>query len=465
MNAILPANIVLKPVATPDFGVPAELPVLSDAAYPARLEKIRLAMKNAGLDALVVYADREHYANFRYLVGFEPRFEEGVLVVSASGANSLFLGNECYPMHSFAKIPVESALCQILSLPNQPMDDFGDMRDFFKKTAVAKGGKVGIAGWKLFTTASADNNRLFCAPTFIVDAVRDLAGRDNVVNATGLFIDPASGLRTTNEAEQIAVYEYGSALAGQGVMNVWQAIQPGKSELELADKFVSHGLQLSCHPIVAGGPNTKRGLVSPTSYRVRKGDAFTVSAGLEGGLSCRGGYLVEKEAELPAGQERYLEDVMKPYYAAVASWYETVSVGVAGGVMYNLVQSLFPREKFGWVLNPGHLIGNEEWLSSPIYPGSKTVLRSGMIMQMDIIPGGPFVSPNAEDGVLLADAALQEEIRSSFPAVWERMMKRRDFMRDSLGIALRESVLPMSNMAGLYRPFALNKSDALAVAR
>lgn len=462
MNAILPGNVTLKPVATPDFGLPVELPVLPDSLFRPRLERFRAAMKTAGLDAVVVYADREHYANFRYLVGFEPRFEEGVLVVTQNDPSYILLGNECFPMHPHAKIPAKGMLCQILSLPNQPMDAFTTMRDSLAATGLS--GVVGVAGWKIFT-ARGDATRLFCAPAFLVDAVRDVVGADNVVNATGLFTDPARGLRTINEADQIAVYEYGSATAGQGVLNVWNALTPGKSELELADNLITHGLPLSCHPIVAGGPNTRRGLVSPTSYRVKKGDPFCVSAGLEGGLSCRGGYLVEKEADLPAGQEKYLESVIKPYYAAVASWYETVGIGVAGGAVYDLIQSIFPKEKYGWVLNPGHLIGNEEWLSSPIYPGSTDGFKSGMIVQMDIIPAGDFVSPNAEDGVLLADEALRGELQSAHPGVWERMTKRRDFMRNSLGIKLGDDVLPMSNLAGLYRPLALNKTDALTITR
>ena len=35
----------------------------------------------AGLDAFVVYADREHFANMAYLTGFEPRFEEALLLL------------------------------------------------------------------------------------------------------------------------------------------------------------------------------------------------------------------------------------------------------------------------------------------------------------------------------------------------------------------------------------------------
>jgi hypothetical protein len=46
-------------------------------------------------DALVVYADREHCANVAYLTGFDPRFEEALLLLSSEGRRKLLVGNEC----------------------------------------------------------------------------------------------------------------------------------------------------------------------------------------------------------------------------------------------------------------------------------------------------------------------------------------------------------------------------------
>ena len=49
-----------------------------------------------GYDRLVVYADREHSANLAYLTGFDPRFEEAILVVGPAGDPAILVGNECY---------------------------------------------------------------------------------------------------------------------------------------------------------------------------------------------------------------------------------------------------------------------------------------------------------------------------------------------------------------------------------
>ena len=54
---------------------------------------------------------------------------------------------------------------------------------------------------------------------------------------------------------------------------------------------------------------------------------------------------------------------------------------------------------FGIFLNPGHQIGLDEWVNSPIRPGSRIELRSGMAFQVDIIPatGTPYFTTNIEE--------------------------------------------------------------------
>ena len=45
-------------------------------------------MEERKLTHLVVYGDREHFANLAYLTGFDPRFEEAVLIVGANRQTS-----------------------------------------------------------------------------------------------------------------------------------------------------------------------------------------------------------------------------------------------------------------------------------------------------------------------------------------------------------------------------------------
>ena len=77
------------------------------------------ARRAAGYDRLVVYADREHSANLAFLTGFDPRFEEAMLVVGPDGDPLILVGNECYGMAGAAPLPMRARAVPGLQ-PAQP---------------------------------------------------------------------------------------------------------------------------------------------------------------------------------------------------------------------------------------------------------------------------------------------------------------------------------------------------------
>src|SRR5450756_1651833 len=106
--------ISLKALALPDFGPLGEQPDIPASVYEARAAK---AFARAGVDWLVVYADREHLGNIMFLSGFEPRFEEAFLLLGANGRRVLIAGNECESYAALARLPGLTVLrSQTLSL-------------------------------------------------------------------------------------------------------------------------------------------------------------------------------------------------------------------------------------------------------------------------------------------------------------------------------------------------------------
>ena len=65
----------------PEFGLCTPPPRPPAEEFAARIQAARAAMEPRGLTHLVVYADREHLANLAYLTGFDPRFEEALLIL------------------------------------------------------------------------------------------------------------------------------------------------------------------------------------------------------------------------------------------------------------------------------------------------------------------------------------------------------------------------------------------------
>jgi hypothetical protein len=65
----------------PDFGDPVAEPVVPEKIYAERLDRIAALLSAREIDALVIYGDREHAANIAYASGYDPRFEEAILVI------------------------------------------------------------------------------------------------------------------------------------------------------------------------------------------------------------------------------------------------------------------------------------------------------------------------------------------------------------------------------------------------
>ena len=87
-----------------------------------------------------------------------------------------------------------------------------------------------------------------------------------------------------------------------------------------------------------------------------------------------------------------------------------------------------------------------------------------MLVQMDIIPGmDGYSGPNCEDGICIADEELQRGLESEYPDVWRRMQERKAYMKEVLGINLKPEVFPMSDLAGWFNPFLLNRKNAFVV--
>ena len=145
------------------------------------------------------------------------------------------------------------------------------------------------------------------------------------------------------------------------------------------------------------------------------------------------------------------------YFEALNAWYETADIDVEGGALVEAVAAALGRKGLRSSLNPGHLVGYDEWVHSPVRQKSAERIASGMPFQVDIIPvpmeNGEVL--NCEDPVTFADATLRNEIRVKHPTVWNRIERRRAFLRDTLGIVLKDAILPVSSTPLCLPPFWL----------
>jgi hypothetical protein len=443
-------NIELREIAFPDETLPAAPPPITADEY---MQRIDLLYRDAGMDWVVVYADREHNANMLFLTGYDPRFEEALLLIGPKGERIMIVGNEGKGYVPFTTPWVSVLLCQSVSLAGQPRDVAPRLSDVLAEAGIGAGLRVGVVGWKYLEAAEADDaTRPAYVPAYMVDALRERAGSSGgVVDVTRVMMNPATGLRANNSAAQIACFEWAAMRATACVFRILNGTRAGMTEYEAAAQMRFEGDPLSAHVMYASGKGEIVGLRSPSARRVERGDGVTTAVSYWGSLCCRAGMVLDQE------DGAFFKQVVAPYFHVVATWYQTLRIGVTGGEIDKTVRAAFGDAPFNSALNPGHLVSFDEWVNSPVRPGSAEALASGMALQSDIIPS-PLAagqSLNCEDTLVIVDSALRAGIQAQFPAMWQRMQARRTFMHDQLGISLAEEVLPLSTASAYLPPFWL----------
>jgi len=451
----------LKEIAWPNFDTCKQPDDIVSSELEKRLADTRAMMERRNLTHLVVYADREHFANLMYLAHFDPRFEEALLIVDLKNNPLILVGNECKghlnmsPLFQEEKLRYE--VFQPLSLLSQPRDNSRTLKEIFLSEGIHSQSRIGCVGWKYYSEKEdAQGKYAMEVPSYMVDTLRGICSYDRVENATDMFMNPENGLRSEISPYEIAYFEYANVLASEGMKNLLNNVQVGMTDYELVSYYKYTGMPLAFHIGMKCGGNKHIGLSSPGGHIIHKGDPFSTNIGYWGSNSCRAGWIAQSENDLPEESKGYIDAFAGPYFQVMSEWYKNLKIGTAGGVLADIIFDNLPFEQFGIFLNPGHLIHLDEWVSSPVYRGSNIELRSGMYMQVDVIPRSKnYFSTRMEDGIVLADRQLRETLKSEYPHVYHRCRQRRKFMIETLGLELPEEILPLSNIPGIVVPFML----------
>ena len=156
-----------------------------------------------------------------------------------------------------------------------------DLTELLRATGLAPGKRTGVVGRKDFTPAESEAyDRWIEIPSYLAEAIRSVVGQDKVFNATRLLTRAASGLRSVNEIDQLAVFEDAACHVCEAVKRVIEALEPGKTECERADRLGLGRYPLSCHPMISSGDRTRLGLASPSDKSIRRGEPFQIAIGV-----------------------------------------------------------------------------------------------------------------------------------------------------------------------------------------
>ncbi len=327
-----------------------------------------------GYDRLVVYADREHSANLSYLTGFDPRFEEALLVVGASGDPAILVGNECYGMAGAAPLPMRRHRFQDLSLPGQPRDRSRPLAEILADEGIGPG-------------SPGRRHRL--------EAVRP-ARADGCARLPGRRAARADRPDRAGRERRRPAHRCGRRAAGrQRGRAAGDARVCGLPDLERHPPAARR--PASRHDRTRGRPAARMGrgaAVVPSDADGRAaGDARLAESRATGRSSAATGSRRRSGsgARSPVGRAsssptpRSCRPASRitsngwsaPYFEAVAEWYGALRIGQTGGALFEIIDRRIGDPFFGIFLNPGHQIHLDEWVNSPISRDSTIELRSG----------------------------------------------------------------------------------------
>jgi len=462
-------SVVLKEIDYPDFGIAAPVIYPPVSELEKRIASCREIMNERNLSHILVYGDREHFGNLMYLTHFDPRFEEALLIINAIDNPLLLVGNECVshltisPLYNAGKLRFERF--QSFSLVSQPRNESRKLDTIFKEEGIGPDSKVGCVGWKYFDSSEFDDCRTrIDFPAFIADSLRSVCKFEHVMNATDILISPGYGLKTCLSPFEIAHFEWANVMGSEGMKHLLQNFKAGVTDFELIKEYQYTGYPLGCHIGIKSTGNHHIGLSSPVGAEIVKGDPCSTSIAYWGSNINRAGWVAHDENDLPEKAKGYVENFAAPFFYACCQWYKQMKIGTKGKELRKLIDDLLPFEDFNVYLNPGHLSHFEEWLSSPIYRDSEDEIKSGMYIQVDIIPRSPdYFSSRMEEGIVIADQALRNKLKEQYPETYNRCMARRHFMTDTLGIELPDEILPLSNIPAIVPPFFLNYKTVLSL--
>src|ERR1041385_509816 len=289
--------VELAPVELPELGLPTVEPVVPAETYEKRIKAAQYPtmthVSRPETEVLVVYGDREHFANLAYLTGYDPRFEEALLILVSTRTPTptgfliprtpiLVVGNEGWGYAELSPINHKRVLYQNFSLLGQPRGDSASLETIFREAGIREGSLVGVAGWKYFDRSDSPDHREWLEiPSYIADTLRKITGGGRLVqNVTADFMDPEYGHRAVNDVDQLAVFEFAGTHSSQALRNVLFGLQPGMTEYNAVRLMQLNGMPHSVHLMLSSGPRASKGLPSPSMRVIEQGDPFTMALGL-----------------------------------------------------------------------------------------------------------------------------------------------------------------------------------------
>jgi hypothetical protein len=429
--------------------------------YLDRIDRLTARMRKDNIDQVLIWGDREHFANIEYFSTYDCRFEEGLLVINKNGGRAIIVGNEGWDYTLQIPYEIDRHLYRGFSLQGQVRTTIDTLTEILTSLGISKESRIGVVGYKYFLEGECpDPLHTYDVPHYLMQLLFELGDEKKIQNYTTALTGLPDGIRMRlYSATEVAWVEARAVKVARVLQNMLKNLKEGITEVDLARSGKIDFTPVSMFGLTNFGPkNVKIGLRSGDDTVLQVGEVIGTCYAIRGSLCSRNGVAAYDEASYAEHLKPHLFSFYGEYWRAIATWYESVKVNAKAKEVYDNIMDIIGDERFNVFLNPGHNTATDEWVNSPFYPDSPLTIPSGSHFQCDMIAtnSDPTMSAICEDTVIVADEKLRKQIKTEYPDLYRRIVRRQQKMRELLGIQIDDSLLPLSNFNGAYFPFMVN---------
>lgn len=354
-------------------------PKISKEEFGQRRKQVQEFMEENKLDLLLLYADDRYVygqAYARWMADYEPQFEAALVLVPARGETALVTGaesvefalhtshcNQVYAIEEFLHPDEDYPYCEVTNLE--------EVIRHLEELSGRRIKNIGVAG-KAFIPYDLFKNIL---ERFGKEYIRDVE-------------DELSMMRAVKTSDEIEVIKYAYQIAEKGMDTVYEKLEEGISERELAAeaeyvmrKMGSEGMGIETM-LNSGQFNTSPVLSRTTFRKIEKGDLVvaTLAPRYEGYHGAIGRPFILGDASNE--MKGYIELVMH----AQEETMKRLGPGMTGREMDMISREHMERAGFGknFAYSGIHSVGVIEFEAPILSSKSDVILKPNMVFSVDI---------------------------------------------------------------------------------
>jgi Xaa-Pro aminopeptidase len=348
------------------------LPVIADAEFAERGERLQALVAEQELDVLLVNASESDFANVRYLSDYWPVFEAAGVVVAPTGPLTLLIGPESETFaHDRSRIDRIRKLTEYRESadPDYPDIAVASYASVFEEAGVPDPRRIGLAG-------------SFATNYHMLKSLRAAFPHADLVQADALL----TRLRAVKSAAELECLRAAFRISEEAIGEILESIRPGMTELQVVgvaqNAIYERGAEYEgMVQYVMSGPNSRHAISRASHRLLRAGEVvqLNISARVAGYSSGVGRPIAL--GRLRPDQKEILEFGLEAHHAT-ASWLQAGATASDIAKRYRAYFSQHGRAEL-YLYGPCHGIGLIEVEPPWMEETSDYPLAENMTFQID----------------------------------------------------------------------------------